>query len=204
MYRAFLVTVLCSLAFVSCGYRAVSAVSGADGEQVAISVPLIETDNEGILRNQLAEQLSASGKYCYSSSTNTRYQLIVKNKSDATEQIGYLWDVNPKTGERFTLLYPNEGRRLSTFEVSVYDTHKKKTVVPAFRVSSHVDFDFVNPTDPKDIVFTDLQGQKQTVLQYSYGQVDSEEGAKLESYQPLYQHLAKQIIMNLLRKNISD
>ena len=82
-------------------------------------------------------------------------------------------------------------------QVSIYDTQESEYLVSPFKLTAHVDYDFVNPTALKNIEFTDRQGEKRSVLQYSLGQLDSEEGAKIESAQPLNQQIAQKIVRAL-------
>lgn len=179
-----------------CGYRSTTS-TGSD--TVAVSIPLIANDEDGVLRNELAKAIASTGKYRYTSSQDSRYQLIVSIKGDRAEHIGYVWDEEPITGEILNRLYPSEGRRAISVSVSIKDTDTNKTIVGPFVVNEYVDFDFVNPTALKNIEFTDVAGQSQSVLQFSLGQLDSEEGAKNESYHPAFKELSQKIASVLLR-----
>jgi len=183
-----------SIALSSCGYQGVYSLGKDD--LIPVSIPLIYADDNGILRENLAHAISNTGRYFYKSS-NARYQLVVKILNDKTEKVSYIWDQDPISGEILNRLYPSEGRRLIKALVSFKDTELDKCVVEPFEVSTFVDFDFVNPTVLKNIQFQDVFGETQSVLQYSLGQLDSEEGAKSESYYPIYKELTEKIIQGI-------
>lgn len=179
-----------------CSY---TAPTNQFGEDVAVmSISLIRGDEDGYLRDDLARQLSRSPGYAYSSSSGP-YRIDVKIDKDSAEKIGYAWDEEPLTGAFIQRLYPNEGRRIVKATVSVTDTQQNKVVIEPFVVTASAEFDFVNPTALKNIEFRDMDGQEHSVLQYSLGQLDSEEGAKAESFQPLASELSKQIMQALKR-----
>lgn len=179
----------------SCGYRAIGSFK--DNEIVALSIPLISSDEDGRLRDNLAVLVASTRKYKYTS-FNSRYQLLVKIESDETEHIGYMWDRDSIVGERLNKLYPSEGRRSVVAKVIIIDTITNKDLIEPFTVTVNSDFDFVNPTSIKNIEFTDTSQQKQTSLQYSLGQLDSQEGSSVEVAHPLFDKLAEKIIRFLL------
>ncbi len=181
----------------SCGYRTPTNQLG--NETVVLNIPLIRGDENGYLRADLAKVVSESPGFRYSSSASARYSLEVKIISDSNETIGYTWDQKPITGEFIKRLFPNEGRRKVKAQVSLYDTEKNKNAISPYTIEGFADYDFVNPTAIKNIEFNDAQGDAQSVLQYSLGQLDSEEGARIESFQPLSQTLAS-YIMEALRR----
>ncbi len=159
-----------------------------------ISISQIRGDENGDLRSDLAKHVSHTPGMAYSSKRDARYRLDVKILEDASETIGYAWDEDPITGEFIKRLYPNEGRRKLKASASLYDTVQEKIVVSSFTVEGVSDFDFVNPTALKNIEFIDRNEQKQSVLHYSLGQLDSEEGAKQESFRSISETIAAQIV----------
>ena len=180
-----------------CGYS--SPQNQFDNQVAVVSVPLIRGDESGDLRDSLAKELSELSGYRYSSDSDARYRLDVKILGDTKETIGYVWDEAPITGAFIKRLYPNEGRRKLTVSISLYDTVKKKIVISPFDVEGFSEYDFVNPTALNVVEFIDLAGNVESVLQFSLGQLDSEEGARLESFQPLSQTLASQVAQALIR-----
>ena len=178
----------------SCGYHAPGALH-KDGP-VALSIPIIPEDDEGILRSSLARLISSTPSFHYQAS-NSRFQLNVVIEKDQSESIGYTWDQDSVTGKIENRLYPSEGRRTVKARVSIYDSEKKEDFISPFTIETSGDYDFVNPTAIKNIEFRDLEGEKRSVLQYSLGQLDSEEGAKIESIHPIFTELAKKIVRAL-------
>lgn len=187
--------ILCFL-ITSCGYQK----AGGDLETpLVLSIPLIWDDADGKLREHLAKRISSASRFSYTSSSNSRYQLIVKIEKDAADTIGYVWDQASLTGTRINRLYPSEGQRSITAKVHIQDTHSKKKVSEPFTVTVRSEYDFVNPTALQNIQFTDTSGHKQSTLQFSLGQLDSEEGAKIETFIPLFDNLALEITRSLIR-----
>lgn len=179
-----------------CGY---SLQGGSPPGKVAlVSIPVIKEDDDGILRNCLARAISETGKYKYTSGDATRV-LIIKFENEYVDTIGYEWDVNAATGVELNRLYPDEGRKTVNVLVSLFDSRTNDPVIEPFRVVAQANYDFVNPVALKDIEFSDTKGQRQTTLQYSLGQLDSEEGARSASNITLYQDLAKKISDGLRR-----
>jgi hypothetical protein len=185
--------ILISLALVllcGCGYRAQG--SSGDLSKTLVSIPLIREDEDGVLRNALATAISATGKYRYSSN-EAPCELLVHFENAFTDTIGYEWDVNAATGSEVRRLQAAEGRKTVVALVTLIDKKTKENRCNPFKVSAQVNYDFVNSVAKKDLEFQDLLGKDQTTLQYSLGQLDSEEGARGESIRPLYQELAMKI-----------
>ncbi len=179
-----------------CGYRAQGTCDNTGMAFVAI--PLIPEDDDGVLRNALARAISETGRYRYSSESAT-YELLIKFENNYTDTIGYEWDVNAATGAEVKRLYPDEGRKTVVVLVTLQDSKTKEKVLEPFKVSVQANYDFVNPVALKDIEFRDFMGREQTTLQYSLGQLDSEEGARSEVSGPLFQDLANRIAEILVR-----
>ncbi len=182
--------------FSSCGYH---AAGQSTGEGVTtISIPLIKDDEDGVLRNSLARAMASTGKFAYSSSSSST-ELVVSFESNLTDTIGYEWDVKTAKGGEVKRLYPDEGRKTIIALVTLRDSKTKEPILQPFKVKSQVEYDFVNPISAKEIEFKDVWGKEQMTLQYSLGQLDSEEGARGEAHVPLFQDLAGKIVEGLSR-----
>ena len=179
-----------------CGYRAMGAQSNSS--TTLVSIPIISEDDDGVLRNSLARAISETGRYRYSSG-DAPYELLIKIESNLTDTIGYEWDVNAATGKEVKRLYPDEGRKTIVAFVTLIDAKTKEIVLEPFKVTAQANYDFVNPVAKKDIEFTDFLGREQSTLQYSLGQLDSEEGARGEVLRPLFADLATKIAEVLVR-----
>ncbi len=182
-----------ALALVSCGYHTSNSLQN---DCVTLSVPLITIDEEGELRNSLIKELSSTKAFVYSSSPS-RYQLLVDVVEDKVDAIGYMWDRKPQDGKREDRLYPSEKRRFLEVKVRIIDTETNSDLVKPFYLSTRKDFDFVNPTVLGNIEFIDAKSQRQSVLQFSQGQLDSEEGGQHASYSSLFSDLASRIVTKL-------
>jgi hypothetical protein len=184
------------LCFSSCGYH---AAGQASNESVAnISIPLIKDDEDGVLRNAIARAIASTRKFSYTSGSSSR-ELIVAFESNYTDTIGYEWDVKTAKGGEVKRLYPDEGRKTIVAVVTLQDSKTKEPILEPFKIKSQVEYDFVNPISAKEIEFKDLFGKEQMTLQYSLGQLDSEEGARSEAHTPLFQDLAGKIVDGLSR-----
>ena len=100
------------------------------------------------------------------------------------------------------VFYPSEGMREVVAKIELVDIKSGDSVIKPFFLSATADYDFVNPTVREAVEFP-LNNETTSVLQYSLGQLDSEEGAKSASYKPAYEKLAKKIINRLNRTRIN-
>ena len=189
-----LIFLVLSTVLSGCGYHTQNSLVESNG--IAVCVPLIRIDEEGHLRNSLIRELSSTKVFTYSSSPS-RYQLIVEVLNDKIDTIGYMWDREPREESPKGRLYPSEKRRLCEAKIRLVDTESGEDFITPFYLSSHADFDFVNPTALNTIQFTDRESRKQTVLEFSRGQLDSEEGGQSGSFSPLFSDLATRIVAKL-------
>lgn len=164
---------------------------------VPVSIPIIYHDDNGIFRNLLAKEISLSPDFVYKNRSSISLKLT--RVEDEREVFGYMWDRDPISGVRQDRLYPSEERRYLTYKVELIDEATEKEIVPSFTVSTSNHYDFVNPTSLRNIEFTLPDGSEQTVLQFSMGQLDSEEGAQSQSFISDYQSLARHIVFNLTK-----
>ena len=109
------------------------------------------------------------------------------------QQIGYQYDKEITTGKRINRLIPNEGRAEKAVLISVIDTTSGKTVYGPCSMKASSDFDFVNTDSVQSTSFIDSAGSRQSVLFFSLGQLDSEEGAQDISSEAVNINLAKKI-----------
>ena len=163
-----------------------------------ISVPYFIGDDKGLLTDAVIKALSVSGAYiCLSKDGD----LTLKGEitQDTTQQIGYQYDKEITTGERINRLIPNEGRAEMSVRISIVDTTSGKTVYGPFNVNTSSDFDFVNTDSVQSTSFIDAAGSRQSVLFFSLGQLDSEEGAQDISSEAVNKNLSKKIAEGVKR-----
>ncbi|OGN61419.1 MAG: hypothetical protein A3F09_03465 [Chlamydiae bacterium RIFCSPHIGHO2_12_FULL_49_11] len=164
---------------------------------ISLATSVLTHDDSGIFRQLLAKEIAASRAFTYEH--RAPYVLSLKRVEDKVDVIGYMWDRDPISGALQDRLYPSEERRLLEYEVSVIARGTGKNLIEPFVVEVESDYDFVNPTSLQNIEFTSPPGQTRSVLQFSLGQLDSEEGARTQSFITEYQKLAKKIVAGLAR-----
>lgn len=197
--KSVFITVLLALACTSCRYQAASLNINGDAV-VETSIAVIKKDPQGYLRNYLAREMATTGSLYYKD-TNAKYTLKVSIEEDTNSKITFLWDRNPVTNENLKVFYPSEGMHEVVAKIELVDTQTGDAVIEPFFLNASADYDFVNPTVRNSVQFRDALGGEESILQYSLGQLDSEEGAKEASYNPVYQRLAKKIVNRLIRSS---
>ncbi len=188
-----LVAVLCN----SCNYS-VSKLDIDGQSSIETSVAVIKKDPRGILRNQIAREMAFTNCLRYKDHS-AKYKLLVTITEDATSKITFMWDRNPKTNADLEVFYPTEAQRQLIAKVELVDAKSGVAVIEPFFLQADSIYDFVNPTVPGTLEFNDPYVGDLSVLQYSLGQLDSEEGAEIESYEPAFEMLAKRIVSRLAK-----
>lgn len=188
--REYAVLVLCVLLLAGCGYR-FSNASSLDG---SIAVPFVEGDEGGVLTSALINKLVLCG-FSYDPSEFS-YTLKVQILSDSNEHIGYQYDVNDEDTSLIKRLVPNEGRRKIRAKVEVLNS-AKTTVIGPFEVEATADYDFVNSDSLQDLSFINADGERDSILSYSLGQLDSRDGARDASFSPVFKALSEKIVRAL-------
>ena len=156
---------------VSCG--SYSQVGG--GKSTATTVQTIQSDRSGVLRNCLAEHLSESRKFVYSSGSRAKAKIVVDIASDRCDSIGYGVEVDPKTLRKGSKLFPSESNRTAVANVSVVSLESGENLVEPFSVSATLDFDYVNPSSVSSVQHFNRDKSETTVMRHSMGQLDSKE-----------------------------
>ena len=195
MRRVFYLFAIATLS--SCGYHYTSQDADAS-RSYTVTVPYIPGDSDAQLNNELVYQLSASGHFrCVQSGGD--YILQSKIISDTKSRIGFRYDRDNSTGAIEKNLLGVEDRRAVTAEVSLIDTRSGKVVAGPFEVSSNVDYDYIDPGSPKDLLF-----KSQPIIQFSVGQLDSYEGAYDDTARLVFRKLAEKITAGLVNHLIEN
>lgn len=163
---------------------------------ITFTVPCVKNDVNGLFADQLIRQLGVSGKFKYTR-YNPQIELVLNIKSNETEHVGYVYDRPPLGGELIKRLMPNEGNRTAIVEVVVKDARKNKCLMGPFYVDATAHYSFVNFDNIDGLEFIDQNGQRQSVLTYSQGQVGAEEDAKSVSQSVVFRKLAEKIVNGL-------
>lgn len=174
------------IALSSCGYQTGS-------QEETLSIPYFKGDTDGKLTDTVIRALSASGNFAYADRGG---HLLLEGKviSDSSEHIGYQFDRDPISGQRIHRLVPNEGRREITVEITLKNTRTQKVLYGPTKVSAYGDYDFVDSDSLRDTSFINMGGTRESSLFFSMGQLDSVDGAKATSLDPIYRHLALKIV----------
>lgn len=160
-----------------------------------IDVPLVKQDTKGLFRDILVREMSKSPTMHYASDT-ARYELKVEFVKDLTENIGFSYEKDKETGEYKDKLIPEKQMRILTLKASLYDRRSKETLVDPFLLTTRIDYDFCNPVSKESIFVKDTENSP-SILQFSYGQLDSEVSAQASSYKAAYQELAERLVTAL-------
>lgn len=187
----FYLSVFGLLGLCSCGYHSVSG-EGESFSPVTVSIPYIPGDPDAVLNNELVYQLSAGGRFICKQ-TGGDYVLQVRLLSDTKSRIGFRYDSDNMTGALEKNLLGVEDRRSVSAEVSVIESRSNKVVVSPFEVRGEVDYDYIDPGSPKDLIYKGASGSSQSVIQFSLGQLDSYEGAYDGTSAPVFRKLAERI-----------
>ena len=121
------------------------------------------------------------------------YSLKIQLVSLNHETIGYRKDQE----KDFTLrdnIIASEGRYKAVACVSLIDNKTCKVCFGPTEVSSYVNYDYVDENSLQDLSFIDENGQRVTVLDFSIGQLESEESARFAAEDPLFKSLAEKIV----------
>ncbi len=181
----------------SCGYH-YTPQDGDSSRSYTVTVPYIPGDSDATLNNELVYQLSASGHFrCVQSGGD--YILQSKILSDTKSRIGFRYDRDNESGRIEKNLLGVEDRRAVTAEVSLLDTRTGNIVAGPFEVSSNVDYDYIDPGSPKDLLF-----KSQSIIQFSVGQLDSYEGAYDDTARLIFRRLAEKITTGLVNHLVDD
>jgi hypothetical protein len=162
----------------------------------SINIPFVRGDTDGILTEALVFQLTASGLVAYKQS-NADYKLHVNVLNVENDKIGYRKDRQPDGCYRKNLM-PVEGRERVSVECYLTSSLTGETVWGPRIISADVDYDYVDQDSLKDLSFIDKEGQRQTILSYSLGQLESIPCAQEAALRPLSMKLAKNIVNALI------
>lgn len=177
---------------------------GSSQETVAsISIPYIKGDSDGQLNNALAQAIASSGQFDYVQNGG-EYLLDVAITSDGDSRIGYRYDRNPTSGKRRKNIVGTENRRTLVAEVKLIDNQTQETLIGPQVVKGYSEYDYVDSNSIRDLTFINSDGEPETVLDFSLGQLDSIEGAHDDSSIVAYRHLAQKIVDGIVIKSLCD
>jgi hypothetical protein len=179
----------------SCSYHYTSQEDS--GKVYTVTVPYISGDSDAILNNALVYQLGSSGCFrCVQS--GGEYILQATFLSDTQSRIDFRYDRDNVSGALEKNLLGVEDRRTVLIQASLVDAGSNKVIVGPFEVSSDVEYDYIDPGSPLDLLYTNSSGVSESIIQFSLGQLDSSEGAYDDSSKLLFQRLAERVTEGLV------
>ena len=168
----------------SCGYQFVSSAK----DPISLSIPFIAGDPEALLQTELTRSLASTGGFTVKPSGG-EYTLVVSLEEDEDERVGFRYDRDNTEGTLEKNLLGVENRRHVKAKVSLIKASTGEELITDEAVKAFVVYDYTDPGSPRDLVFS----EKQSVMQFSLGQLDSYEGAFDSSSKPVFMQLAKSI-----------
>ena len=169
----------------SCGYH----FRGNYKPQIAIDY--VKNDFDGRLTANLINQLSINGNFKYVLK-NADYHLCVKTLSSHEKPIGFMHD-RSNDGEEKKNIKPTEGRETLLIEMSVMNDMGKVVIGP-MQLEAFEDFDYIQQDSLRELTFIDNNNQRQSVLNFSLGQLEANESAKMAAKKPLFEKISKKIV----------
>ncbi len=119
--------------------------------------------------------------------------------SVSNANIGYLRDRTP-TGELKPNILPVEARQTIAAKVQLTSTTTKKVIWGPEVITASIDFDFVDQDAINDLSFIDSSGNRQSVLSFSLGQLESFPSAEKAARKSLYKAISQKIIDAIIAK----
>jgi hypothetical protein len=178
----------------SCGYKL--AEEERPPERETVSVPYVVGDAAGQFTNELIRELGTAGYQV----ENKEGNLILKVSiiQDGSERIGFRYDRDDSDGKRQNRLINVESRKVVTAQVTLLDGISDEILLGPINVICDADYDYVDFDSPRDLAFTDLQGQRLQTINFSLGQLDTIEGAQDDALIVVYRRLAQRIVDGLV------
>jgi hypothetical protein len=168
----------------SCGYKLAC--------NKTICIPFVFDDCYGNFTNEIIKVVSKSNCLSYSN-YRADYTLKIKVVNLNHETVGFRKDQE----KDFTIknnIIASEGRLTATVCISILDNKTCKLCFGPKEVTSYVDYDYVDENSLQDLSFINQSNQRITVLDFSIGQLESEESARNAAKEPLFKELSKKII----------
>ena len=123
--------------------------------------------------------------------------------SDTNDKVGYRFDRDDVTGRRRQNILGIENRRTITTQVTLYDAHSGDVLFGPAPVTVYADYDYVDPGSPRDLNTMTPSGTIPTI-RYSYGQLNTVEGAHDDVSPNIYRELSQKIVQSILNRIYID
>lgn len=177
MLRCFFLAL--ALTFLSaCGYH-LGAQGKVSGYQT-VSVPYVKGDVEGAFTTSLIEELTASGPLQFVSGDNGDITLDVRITGERSDNISFQFPKQIRGSDDH--LVSSEKRLRLVVEGHLLDSTTGEDVIEPFYLIEGVDFDFLP-----------IGSAVENAIEFSLGQLDSEEGARIYANRDVFRKLSRSI-----------
>ena len=184
------VPLLLALYLTSCGYHVEGHRPSLSGE--TLSVPYIQGDEEGKLTAEIMRQLASAGIF-QPVDTGGNFILHAKILEDTDSRIGFRYDREVATDKLLSNLIGVENRRSLAVAVTLIRASTEEVVCGPETLRVFATYDYVNSDSIRDLTFTNSRGEREKVIRFSLGQLDTVEGAHDSASSPLFRELAYKI-----------
>jgi len=169
------------MAMTSCsGYRW-GSLGVLAGSYKTINVPYVEGDKDGKLTASIIRELdNSAGGLAYQQHAS-ELMLRVEIKDTYNENIGFRYKKD-ESGDSFNDIIQVESRMLAKAEVSVEEALTGRTIVGPVVLDAHVDYDY------------DIDSNRSNLIDFSLGQMTTNENAADIARDPLNHALAVMIV----------
>lgn len=161
-------------------------------EDISIKVPYAIGDEEGILTKEVICEIASCDILKYKNS-KADFILNIEILDISNEKIGYRFD-RENDGSLKKNIMPTESRRKIKAKISLFSKRDNREVFKPKIIKADVDYDYVTQDSVQDLSFILPNGRRETILNFSLGQLESIGSAEKAALNSLYKILAKKIV----------
>ncbi|MFY7843134.1 MAG: hypothetical protein ACOVOR_03865 [Rhabdochlamydiaceae bacterium] len=180
-----------SLVFSGCGYQFSNQLETVSSKPTLTILAEKKCDfgdlNRALVREVLTRNQFVYDKHC------GQYALVVNLIDDHKHKIGFRYDYDQNKEKLKSRLTPVEWRRILKVEVSLFDQRLRKNVWGPKMIEVDLDYDCYNNQNVNDLGFLKRGNIKESVMDFSMGQLDSKEGAEENTNERICTILASSI-----------
>lgn len=165
------------LTFTACGYQV--GDNGLLSSYKTVSVPYIQGDVTGALTTAVIDEISSLGSTAYVLSS-ADLELKMEVKESRSENTGYQF---PKDVSEDNRLVASQKREEMLLSIELVDTRTGEALFPTHYLTAGTEYSFLP-----------IGRAEENILQFSLGQLDSQEGAMDFSSLNLNQQMAQKVV----------
>lgn len=179
--------------FSGCQRYGVNEEKTSKASSSTLFIAPIAGDSKGQIAAALIASLDSSS-ICWQfapSQDSAQYTIHLNVVDTQTSTIGYRYDREDLTKAKIDRLIQDESRSTLVLEGSLHRRGEKKPVLEPFRIEGSCAYDYINSHALVDAAFINDEGQLESVLEFSLGQLDALDGAIEASGEALLKDLAQ-------------